>query len=99
MGKGPVQIFHKKYIQNGPKKKYEKNSASFIIREMQIETTPVQVTLTKNMKGEYCKGVEKENTCTLLVGMQISKVIMENRKVVPHKIKKKKLKRYDSAIE
>jgi hypothetical protein len=26
-------------------------------------------------------------------------VIMENRKVVPHKIKKKKLKRYDSAIE
>lgn len=66
---------------------------------MQIETTPVQVTLTKNMKGEYCKGVEKENTCTLLVGMQISKVIMENRKVVPHKIKKKKLKRYDSAIE
>lgn len=82
------------------KKKIGKNSASFIIGEMQIEATPVQVALTKNMKGEYCKGVEKENTCPLLVGMQINKVIMENRKVLLHKVKKIYiLKCNDSAIE
>lgn len=54
---------------------------------MKIETTLFQVTLTKKMKGKYCEDVEKENTCTLLVGMYVSRV-MENRKGVPQKIKK-----------
>lgn len=47
------------------------------------------------MKGKYCEDVEKENTCTLLVGMYISRV-MENRKGVPQKIKKVL---HDSATE
>lgn len=58
---------------------YEIFSTSLIIGEMKIETTLVQVTLTKKMKGKYCEDVEKENTCTLMVGMYISRV-MENRK-------------------
>lgn len=62
---------------------------------MKIETTLFQVTLTKKMKGKYCEDVEKENTCTLLLGMYISRV-MENRKGVPQKNKKVL---YDSATE
>ena len=67
-------------------------STSFIIREMQIKTTMrYYFTLLRMLIIEKKKALnvredmEKKNTCTLLLGLQIGAVTMENTMNQPSK--------------